>query len=36
LERIINPEVVVVEKLSETVRGIGGFGSTGGFTTGGA
>jgi dUTP pyrophosphatase len=36
LERIINPDVVVVEKLSETVRGIGGFGSTGGFTVGGA
>lgn len=25
------PEVVVVEKLEESVRGAGGFGSTGGF-----
>ena len=25
------PEVVVVEKLEESVRGTGGFGSTGGF-----
>jgi dUTP pyrophosphatase len=31
IERIYNPEVVVVEKLPETVRGLGGFGSTGGF-----
>ncbi|KAM7224273.1 putative deoxyuridine 5-triphosphate nucleotidohydrolase [Rhypophila decipiens] len=29
LERIYNPEVVVVEKLEESVRGAGGFGSTG-------
>ena len=25
------PDVVVVEKLEESVRGAGGFGSTGGF-----
>ena len=25
------PEVVVVQKLEESVRGAGGFGSTGGF-----
>ena len=25
------PEIVVVEKLEESVRGAGGFGSTGGF-----
>ena len=31
LERIYTPEVAVVEKLEETVRGVGGFGSTGGF-----
>lgn len=31
LERIHTPEVVVVEKLDESVRGAGGFGSTGGF-----
>lgn len=29
LEKIITPEVVEVEELSETVRGEGGFGSTG-------
>ncbi|CAN6675074.1 deoxyuridine 5'-triphosphate nucleotidohydrolase [Trichomonascus vanleenenianus] len=29
LEQIVNPEVQVVETLSETVRGAGGFGSTG-------
>ncbi|KAI9095208.1 dUTPase-like protein [Phlyctochytrium arcticum] len=29
LERIVTPEVVEVESLSETVRGAGGFGSTG-------
>ncbi|KAK4217675.1 putative deoxyuridine 5-triphosphate nucleotidohydrolase [Rhypophila decipiens] len=29
LERIYTPEVVVVEKLEESVRGAGGFGSTG-------
>jgi dUTP pyrophosphatase len=28
------PDVVVVEKLEESVRGAGGFGSTGGFGTG--
>jgi dUTP pyrophosphatase len=32
LERIHTPEVVVVEKLADTVRGAGGFGSTGGFS----
>jgi dUTP pyrophosphatase len=32
LERIHTPEVVVVEKLAGTVRGAGGFGSTGGFS----
>lgn len=31
LERIVNPDVVVVEELSSTERGSGGFGSTGGF-----
>ena len=31
LERIVTPEVAVVEKLSDTTRGAGGFGSTGGF-----
>lgn len=31
VERIYTPEVVVVEELEETVRGAGGFGSTGGF-----
>lgn len=31
LERIFTPDVAVVEELSETVRGAGGFGSTGGF-----
>jgi dUTP pyrophosphatase len=35
LERIVTPDVVVVEALSETVRGAGGFGSTGGFSVGG-
>lgn len=29
LERIVTPEVLVVEKLEESVRGAGGFGSTG-------
>jgi hypothetical protein len=29
--QICTPEVVVVEELEETVRGVGGFGSTGGF-----
>lgn len=31
LERIVNPEVQVVQELKESVRGAGGFGSTGGF-----
>lgn len=31
IERIYTPEVTVVEKLEESVRGAGGFGSTGGF-----
>ncbi|KAL5624506.1 hypothetical protein BROUX41_004566 [Berkeleyomyces rouxiae] len=31
LERIVTPEVVEVEALEESVRGAGGFGSTGGF-----
>ncbi|KAH3945707.1 deoxyuridine 5'-triphosphate nucleotidohydrolase [Parastagonospora nodorum] len=31
VEKIVMPEVVVVEKLKESVRGAGGFGSTGGF-----
>ena len=31
LERIVTPEVTVVAELEETVRGAGGFGSTGGF-----
>ncbi|KAF2750585.1 dUTP diphosphatase [Sporormia fimetaria CBS 119925] len=31
VEKIVMPEVVVVEKLDESVRGAGGFGSTGGF-----
>jgi dUTP pyrophosphatase len=34
LERIHTPDVVVVEKLADTVRGAGGFGSTGGFSAG--
>ncbi|GAA98289.1 uncharacterized protein L969DRAFT_93109 [Mixia osmundae IAM 14324] len=33
LERIVTPAVLEVESLSETVRGAGGFGSTGGFAT---
>ncbi|KAK7623426.1 dUTPase-like protein [Phyllosticta paracitricarpa] len=33
VERIALPEIVAVEKLDETVRGAGGFGSTGGFGT---
>jgi dUTP pyrophosphatase len=28
------PEVIVVQKLEESVRGAGGFGSTGGFGAG--
>ena len=31
IERIYTPDVLVVEQLEETVRGAGGFGSTGGF-----
>lgn len=31
LERIYTPEVVEVEELADSVRGAGGFGSTGGF-----
>ncbi|KAF2437334.1 dUTP diphosphatase [Karstenula rhodostoma CBS 690.94] len=31
VEKVVMPEVVVVEKLEESVRGAGGFGSTGGF-----
>jgi len=33
VEKIAMPEVMVVEKLEESVRGAGGFGSTGGFGT---
>lgn len=29
--QIYTPDVVVVEELEQTVRGAGGFGSTGGF-----
>jgi dUTP pyrophosphatase len=29
--QIVMPKVVVVQKLDESVRGAGGFGSTGGF-----
>jgi dUTP pyrophosphatase len=32
LERIVTPEVKVMEELEESVRGAGGFGSTGGFS----
>ena len=31
VERVVMPSVVVVEELEDTVRGAGGFGSTGGF-----
>jgi dUTP pyrophosphatase len=31
VEKIVMPDVVVVQKLEESVRGAGGFGSTGGF-----
>ena len=31
--QIYTPEVLVVEELEESVRGAGGFGSTGGFGT---
>lgn len=34
LERIVTPDVEVVEVLEESVRGAGGFGSTGGFGPG--
>jgi dUTP pyrophosphatase len=34
VEKIVMPEVVVVQQLEESVRGAGGFGSTGGFGTG--
>ncbi|KAF2855390.1 dUTP diphosphatase [Plenodomus tracheiphilus IPT5] len=34
VEKIVMPDVVVVQKLEESVRGAGGFGSTGGFGTG--
>ncbi|CDO57344.1 hypothetical protein DV451_000053 [Geotrichum candidum] len=33
IETIVTPEVAVVEELDATVRGAGGFGSTGGFTS---
>ncbi|GAO14379.1 hypothetical protein UVI_02055050 [Ustilaginoidea virens] len=36
IERIYTPEVVEVQELEETVRGAGGFGSTGGFAINGA
>ncbi|KAF9699505.1 hypothetical protein EKO04_002662 [Ascochyta lentis] len=36
VEKIAMPEVVVVQKLEESVRGAGGFGSTGGFGAGAA
>ncbi|KAL1690736.1 dUTP pyrophosphatase [Schizophyllum commune] len=32
LERIVNPDVMEVQDLDETLRGAGGFGSTGGHT----
>lgn len=32
IEKISTPEVQQVESLDETLRGEGGFGSTGGFT----
>ncbi|EXV02686.1 trimeric dUTP diphosphatase family protein [Metarhizium robertsii] len=34
IERIYTPEVVEVQELEESVRGAGGFGSTGGFANG--
>jgi dUTP pyrophosphatase len=34
VERIYTPEVAVVEKLEASVRGAGGFGSTGGYGLG--
>ena len=36
VERIYTPEVVEVEELEASVRGAGGFGSTGGFGSGAA
>ncbi|KHN95355.1 dUTP pyrophosphatase [Metarhizium album ARSEF 1941] len=36
IERICTPEVVEVEELEESLRGAGGFGSTGGFANGAA
>lgn len=36
IERIYTPDVVEVQELEESVRGAGGFGSTGGFATNGA
>ena len=32
--QIYTPEVEVVQELEESVRGAGGFGSTGGYATG--
>ena len=34
LERIYTPDVVTVQELTDTARGAGGFGSTGGFGPG--
>ena len=34
VEKIVMPNVVVVDELEESVRGAGGFGSTGGFGSG--
>jgi dUTP pyrophosphatase len=34
ITQIAMPQVVVVDKLEESVRGAGGFGSTGGFGAG--
>lgn len=34
LERIYTPDVVTVQELTDTARGAGGFGSTGGFGAG--
>ena len=36
VEKIVMPNVVVVDELEESVRGAGGFGSTGGFGSGAA
>jgi dUTP pyrophosphatase len=35
IERIFTPEVVEVQELEASVRGAGGFGSTGGFGSAG-